>query len=396
MNKHTIEDAIAIANKNGGKCLSTSYVNVHELMLWECKNNHQWKAALHEILAGTWCKKCQYKHTIEEMRSIAESRNGLCLSDKYASFNLPLKWRCNIHGYEWLATPKTVISGTWCFECGKEARRGYTIEQINRISSSYGIICISEKYKNTESPLLWKCDQGHEFKETLEGIKKSNWHCPLCNIWLREEYCRQFFEAIFDVKFNHVSRTRSPEWLKNDKGNKLELDGYNSDLGIAFEHNGIQHYKAIGMFGNTEALNNLQENDKKKKDLCKSYNVILIVIPYTVKINEMNNFIVNEYNKVSDKKIEQTQSIDYKKFKIRVKKMEQIQSIAKERNGEFLSTQYQGMKSRGTWKCNACGNEWNAIICDVIGTKNRKGTWCPNCAKLNSIKNLKQICLNEI
>ena len=30
-----------------------------------------------------------------------------------------LKWRCNIHNYEWMQTPKYIRKGLWCKKCNK-------------------------------------------------------------------------------------------------------------------------------------------------------------------------------------------------------------------------------------------------------------------------------------
>ena len=49
----------------------------------------------------------------------------------------------------------------------------------------------------------------------------------------------------------------------------MELDGYNQDLKIAFEYNGIQHYR-VGRFSETdEALKQRKLDDRRKSIECK-------------------------------------------------------------------------------------------------------------------------------
>ena len=58
----------------------------------------------------------------------------------------------------------------------------------------------------------------------------------------------------------------------------MELDGYNIDLRLAFEYQGIQHRKKA--FGITDdELKNIQKEDALKLKLCKKNGVTLIQIP---------------------------------------------------------------------------------------------------------------------
>ncbi|CAI2198118.1 14588_t:CDS:1, partial [Funneliformis geosporum] len=64
----------------------------------------------------------------------------------------------------------------------------------------------------------------------------------------------------------------------------LHLDGYNEELGLAFEYNGNQYYQIIPFFHLEEQINiNVQiQRDWKKRALCYEKGVILITIPYCV------------------------------------------------------------------------------------------------------------------
>ena len=59
------------------------------------------------------------KLTIEEMRELAESRGGKCLSEKYVNACTKLHWQC-AKGHEWEATPGNVKNAhTWCPVCAR-------------------------------------------------------------------------------------------------------------------------------------------------------------------------------------------------------------------------------------------------------------------------------------
>jgi hypothetical protein len=59
--KYTLDDCVAVALLNGGKCLSSIYNNVKENMIWQCKNNHIWEAAFTNIKKRTWCPYCAHQ-----------------------------------------------------------------------------------------------------------------------------------------------------------------------------------------------------------------------------------------------------------------------------------------------------------------------------------------------
>jgi len=118
---------------------------------------------------------------LEEMKRIADSRNGECLSDKYVNSETKLRWRCN-EGHEWEATPKMVKSGTWCRICGivKGAmKQRDTIENMRIIAMSHDGECLSDQYVNDKTKLKWRCSEGHEWKAVPSSVKQGHW-CPVC------------------------------------------------------------------------------------------------------------------------------------------------------------------------------------------------------------------------
>ncbi len=106
-----------------------------------------------------------------------------------------------------------------------------------------------------------------------------------------EERCRKIFEDIFQVNFDKSY----PRWLKSERGGQMHLDGYNNNLKIAFEYQGEQHYRFVPYWHrNSETFEQRQADDRWKKKLCKERDVILIEIPYTVKYNQLEEYIINK------------------------------------------------------------------------------------------------------
>jgi hypothetical protein len=95
--KYSLKDVNAVAIERGGICLSEEYINFQSLMKWRCAKGHEWQARFFSIKTGKrWCPYCAENapHTIGEARQIAHSKNGQCLSEKYYNIMSPLLWEC--------------------------------------------------------------------------------------------------------------------------------------------------------------------------------------------------------------------------------------------------------------------------------------------------------------
>ena len=84
-----------------------------------------------------------------------------------------------------------------------------------------------------------------------------------------------------------------PDFLKNEiTGKNLELDCYNDELKLAIEYNGIQHYEYTPVFHkNKDVFYNAKYRDKMKEELCRKHGVKLIVVPYTIKHQDIKRYI---------------------------------------------------------------------------------------------------------
>ena len=89
-----------------------------------------------------------------------------------------------------------------------------------------------------------------------------------------EEIARQIIETIFGAPFPSTY----PPWLPTPAGARLQLDGYNATLNIAFEYQGTQHYQPFAPYTpNYVAAQQLR--DEHKARICHQRGVTLITIP---------------------------------------------------------------------------------------------------------------------
>lgn len=86
-----------------------------------------------------------------------------------------------------------------------------------------------------------------------------------------------------------------PDWLRNNTGRKLELDLYCRELGLAIERDGYQHVVWPNNFHHTrEEFEAQLARDRLKEKLCKRHGIVLIRVPWTVKICQMERYLRDE------------------------------------------------------------------------------------------------------
>lgn len=122
------------AAKREGKCLSTTYINNEDQLVWEFKNGHQFKKnrdQIKQLTAANWCSKCKTleqdkKREVKKLKTIhqhATKKNGKCLSETYQNPETILKFVC-AKGHIWETRAHYVLySQSWCPDCNKERLR---------------------------------------------------------------------------------------------------------------------------------------------------------------------------------------------------------------------------------------------------------------------------------
>jgi hypothetical protein len=199
--KHTIEDCQKLAEERGGKCLSTKYNNAHSKLQWQCEKLHIFSCTYHSInTKDTWCTTCSGKKllTIEDCQQFAEKKGGKCLTTKYINIHTKIYWKCS-KNHVWSATFGHIKnSNSWCPECAQIKK--HSIEKCQKLAEERGGECLSTEYINAHSNLLWICEFDHKWSSPLHSILNHNTWCPNCK-FKSESYCRNIFEELLDTKF---------------------------------------------------------------------------------------------------------------------------------------------------------------------------------------------------
>ena len=177
--KHTIEEMRELARKKGGECLSDEYVNMFTKLLWRCSEGHTFSSRPEHVLRGQWCPHCagNARHTIDEMRELAASHGGTCLSDDYVNSSTKLVWRCS-EGHVFHNALKNIRKEQWCPVCAR--RFDFTIEEMRLMAAEHFGECLSSEYVNSRQRLSCRCSELHEFEITPRQLSRGRW-CPECD-----------------------------------------------------------------------------------------------------------------------------------------------------------------------------------------------------------------------
>lgn len=254
------------------------------------------------------------------------------------------------------------------------------MKAMRQLAEERGGKCLSSSYQNVHKKLKWVCAQGHQWSAAPHKIIIGRW-CPTCCGSRGERICRAYFEQLFQRPFP----ASKPSWLKNERRNQMELDGYCAPLKLAFEHQGKQHGIEVQFFQRpgTGRFAKQQLDDVTKARLCSERGISLVCvpeIPTLLPVTELRSFIRRECERLGvlvplSFDSQPVSLVGVYSTSLDSERMEELRAIAASRGGRCLAESYSGSATKVQWCCRQ-GHIWEATPQSV---KN-EGTWCRSCA----------------
>ncbi|WP_434653830.1 hypothetical protein [Chromobacterium violaceum] len=167
-----------IAEAWGGRCEADRYRNLLTHLPFRCVAGHPFLSTPATILSGQFCPRCQdrKRRVNGEIQAFAAAKGWQCLSE-YRHSSAPLRWRCE-HGHEWEVRWETVRSGHGCPHCYRQWRC-HTLEEMQALARERGGLCLSDRYVNIRTPMLWQCERGHVWSIPASSVLTGRW-CAAC------------------------------------------------------------------------------------------------------------------------------------------------------------------------------------------------------------------------
>lgn len=264
--------------------------------------NYEWKTEPFVVYSGHGCPRCAGKAKITE-KTIKEFllRNKLPykLLSPATNSKEKVKFKHDDH-YFFMSSHNLIVSGQRCPHESYTRRaksNSYSFEKMAAIleKQTKGRYKLVGDYKNANSNAVCldtKC--GRSFLAHPGQLSRNERGCPYCYSSKGEQAIREFLEKR-NIKYREQVKF---EDCKNINYLPFDFAVYSNDkLLYLIEFQGLQHYKAIDVFGGEETLKKRQERDKIKSDWCLKNNIPLLAIPYKSDNSSFSNIkqIVDSY-----------------------------------------------------------------------------------------------------
>lgn len=360
------------AKNNGGECLSTKYVNNKSPLKFKCKNGHIWKTSYCSVRDGKWCPKCagKKKYTIEEIKEIAISKKGKCLSNIYKNGQEKLTWECE-YGHQWNATSNSIIQGKWCPRCKNNINEEivrYIFEQLfgKEFNKDRKQLNGSELDGfNKELNLAFEYN-GEQHYEDLKFFKKK--------LSFKERQKNDLKKiSLCDEK--GIDLIIVPYWISGNDKNVLYIKAELKKLDIQIVNESIIFDNFDVNYKSRERL--LKYLDERKGTLLNLSFEIRgnINKPFArVRCEHNHVWLADVYNLLHVSSWCPDCAPNKKKT------IEDMKYYAELKNGECLSTEYKGSHIKLKWKCEE-GHVFEQRPSTVV-----QGGWCRQCSQIANSK----------
>lgn len=312
-------------------------------------------------------------YTIEDAREIFASSGLELLNNEYLGVNPVHEVKCFKCDHVFKTSIRHIKKGGQCPVCSGAVK---TIQFARDVARQKGFELISTEYVSVKAKYLWKCQDGHEFEKTLADMR-SRGRCSKCSFFITEEKCRFVLESATGYEFIKSRKIVAP----------LELDGYCSELKLAFEYNGPQHYhdKTIGL--TSEPCSKIKHRDELKKKKCQNLGIRLIIVPYTEK--DISRFIYEQLDRLE---IEHSKELDWNNFKnYQAFRLKNLLSKLDAAGITTTCRTYLGGEEPIQLYCTKCEHSWTNCAGVLL-----RGVGCPRC-RLGSmtLSEVKEFCGNK-
>jgi hypothetical protein len=378
-NSTTLERLTLIAKKHGGECLSENCINIKQLAHFRCEYGHEWVTKASNVLYGSWCLYCAgKKHDLQEMREIATSRGGECLSEYYLGMKNKHRWKC-AHGHEWMTAPSGILHrGTWCPECSAGLGERLARVAIEHITGGKFPRSHPEWLVSPERTRL-ELDGFCEDLSIAFEHQGDQHYSPFSYYMSKEKYSRRIY--LDEIK-RKICSLRGILLIEVPQvGERVPLacliDFYIKKLSdnntfYPFPTNDVDYSPAYSTNGSVEYLERLRAIAIKKGGVCLENHY-----KGSSAKHRFMCAVGHEWESLADtivqggwcKKCHHASIADRSRMPI-----ESIQAVALAKGGLMISNSYISNKQKLIWQCQY-GHQWSASYISIL-----KGRWCPTCS----------------
>lgn len=281
--KYKVEDIQRAFANVGYKLLSNSYPGPHYNLDFECTQGHRGKVTWSNFrYKKSRCSECDIQSRRKDIKPFLEKKGYKLISKNYKWYRSKIECICP-RGHKIQITWNTFRDGHECPICNRE-KKVPTFTNIKAYFAKYEYKLLSTEYIKSNTYLSYKCPNEH-FGITRWNNFQQGHRCPKCRELKNQKKLGEILEQIFP---GMVQSQDNLGFLGRQK-----VDFSVCKLKLAFEYDGVQHFRPVRFVGmkpnQAEAQFKIQkERDKRKNTLCAVNGIKLIRIGYIEKLTIEN------------------------------------------------------------------------------------------------------------
>ena len=374
-----------IVKEKKGSFDESKYKTTKVAIEFTCDEGHTWPAKPSAILKGSWCRKCWNvnfagKHKIvdrlDDAHRIAKERGGECLSDTWVTNDKKLKWKC-ANNHTWSAVFHDIRKGGWCPTCGKGVRERLCRHYFEQLTNSEFLSVKPEWLLNKNGnrmELDGLCGElslafEHQGKQHYQKIDHFNRRAETLR-WrlesddLKRKICKERSITLIEVPY-WVKNKDLPEWIAN------EINSKRPDIKLAAIPLPLSYLAS-------NELSELQQMANSKGGECLSPVYLGVFALHEFRCGKEHTWEAAPANILHSRGVGTwcpTCKLDVLSEANRKYTVKDLQKIAKDRGGKFLSKSFKSVNDPHDWECSE-GHQWPAAPMDVM-----RGKWCRTCSR---------------
>jgi hypothetical protein len=261
------------------------YRDSHTRVTITCPVHGDFKQLPYQHLNGHGCKKCATELTISKESISTEEfikRARACHTIEYdysqvemTGMNNPVYITCPYHGGFWQIA-NTHLQGCDCPKCGyiqNSIKRTKPVEKfIEQAVAIHGdkYDYSETEYVNAKKKVAIRCRKHNKIFWQKPNAHLNGNGCPLC----AQSHLETDILQLLQSQGINYEAEKTFDWLVSK--NKMFLDYFLPEYGVAIECQGEQHFHACDFYGGRPAFKNTRLRDELKKQLCEEHGIAVI------------------------------------------------------------------------------------------------------------------------
>jgi hypothetical protein len=285
----------------------SEYVAAKDLITITCPIHGDFQLTPNKHLNGRGCQQCG-RQSLSDMNrktdNIFIDQSNIVHDGKYDYSKVDYKTArqkviitCPIHG-DFEQSPDKHLRGQGCPKCGHQilGNRKDLDDFLEDAAIVHGNKYDYSKvdYKDANSKVIITCPIHGDFEQTPSKHINAENGCPSCKESKGEKLVN---DILVKYKVKNIRQKRFLDCINTIKGKRclpLPFDFYLPKYNTCVEYDGEQHFKPVFSFGGEDAFKTQKIRDKIKNQYCKKNGIKLIRIPYTMKKEEIEPYILKE------------------------------------------------------------------------------------------------------